>query len=368
MIKSSKATSKTQKILFSLGMAACLGLSFPAIAQSNSAEVKVQVESQIGRINSLIAAKQLEQLPSQLRLASANYQKFTALGDVKSLDQNKWKVAQVLRQNLLMSHLGAAAALYDAGKFETALNILEDARKLEPKLPVTYYFEALNLLKQGKDWDATEKLYQAKRLNMYPAMRKIENPLQPWEVLTANPVELEARVDEILKSMGKDAEYPITLNFQTGEHDYLKLIPGVGANLRGRDGSTFNVYLSRDMINESLDKLGKPAEIVQRPMRDQMLTFNIWDQYFIIGMNPENIIERIQIDRPGYSVEIDSKLYHIGDTITELQTHLGENFGFEKLASSDPKFKETWVYNDFGLSLGITPDNKLGLISIWSLE
>lgn len=361
--------SKLQlKALLSLFAAASLCLSTPVMAAPTAEQSKTQIEQQISKIQSMIASHDYKALPTQLKEVSKSFNDFQQIKEVDSLDQNKWQVTEALRQELMFTHLGAAAALYDAGYFQNALEVLGDARVMDPKMPVTYYFEALNMLKTGKEWDATEKLYQAKRLNMYPSMRKIENPLEPWEVLSANPEELETRIDTILKSLGKDTEYPISLNFQTGKHDYLKLIPGVGANLMGRDGKYFNTYLNRDMINKVLDNLGKPAQIEEKYMRDQMLQFYVYDNYFIIGMNPENIIERIQVDRPGYSVEVDSKLYKIGDSIDELQKNLGDRFGFEKLASEDPKFKETWVYKDFGLSIGVTPDNKIGLISIWSLE
>ena len=354
-----------------VGLCAALSISFsqPAVqAAPSSAAVKTQIEQQLGRIQSMIASRDLMMLPAQLRLADATFKSFTNLKDVASLDDNKWKVTEALRQDLIFTHLSAAQALYDVGKFDTSLGVLADARVLDPKLPVTYYFEALNYLKQGKEWDATEKLYQAKRLNFYPALRKIENPLQPWEVLTASPKELDLRVDQALQSLGKDTEYPISLNFQTGQHTYLKMIPGVGANLIGRDGQYFNVYLDRDMINKVLDNMGKPVDIVEKYMRDQVLTFNVYDDYFIIGMNPENIIERIQVDKPGFNVEIDSKIYHIGDPVAQLQKNVGDRFGFEKIASDDPHFKETWVYNELGLSIGVTHDNKIGLISIWTLE
>lgn len=357
-------------IKFLLGLCAALSLSSfaPVYAAPSSAAVKTQIEQELGKIQNLIAAGQLDQLPAQLRLAQASFKQLQGLKDVDSLDQNKWKVTEALRQNLIFSHLNASQALYDSGKYDSSLAVLADARLLDPKLPVTYFYEAMDLLKQGKEWDATEKLYQAKRLNFYPALRKVENPLQPWEVLSANPKELEAKIDANLKAMGKDTEYPITLNFQTGDHTDLKLIPGVGANLKGRDGQTFNVYLDRDMINKVLDSMGKPVDIVQKYMRNQTLTFNVYDDYFIIGMNPENIIERIQVDKPGYSVEVDSKLYRIGDPVDQLQKDIGTRFGFEKIASDDKRFKETWVYNDLGLSVGLTPDNKIGLISVWNLE
>ncbi len=368
--KTSKKSNLMRKLALSFCAMSVISIGFPsgAFAAPSSAVVKTQIEQQISKIQSMITSRQLDALPAQLKLASASYKEFTSLGDVQSLDQNKWQVAQALRQDLVFTHLGAAQALYDAGKYQTALTVLEDARVMEPKLPVTLYFEALNLLKSNKEWDATEKLYQAMRLNKYPAQRKIENPLQPWEVLTANPVQLESRIDEVLKSLGKDTEYPISLNFKTGKHDYMKLVPGVGANIQGRNGQYFNVYLKDDMINDVLDNMGKPAEIVEKYMRDQMLTFNVYDEYFIVGMNPENMIERIQVDKAGYSVEVDNQIYRIGDSIDAVQKNLGDKFGFEKLSSDDPKIKETWVYNEFGLSVGVTPDNKIGLISIWTLE
>lgn len=370
MHKTSNKSSVMRKLALSFCALSCISLGFPtgAFAAPSSATVKTQIEQQISKIQGMISSRQLDGLPAELKLVSASYKQFETSGEVNSLDQNKWQLAQALRQDLVFTHLGAAQALYDGGKYQTALEVLADARVMEPKLPVTLYFEALNLLKAGKEWDATEKLYQSMRLNAYPAQRKIDNPLQPWEVLTANPVELENRIDAALKTLGKDTEYPISLNFKTGKHDYLKLIPGVGANIQGRDGKYFNVYLKNDMINETLDNLGKPAEIVEKYMRDQMLTFNVYDEYFIIGMNPENMIERIQVDKPGYNVEVDNQIYRIGDSVDAVKKNLGDKFGFEKLASEDPKIKETLVYNDFGLSLGITPDDKIGLISIWTLE
>lgn len=362
---------RTHHIFLTATALMALGWSATA-AEPNSATLLAQVQQQIGQVQNTLKASQLDQLTARLKVARDEFTRFEQNKEVDSLGENKWKVAQALRQDLVFMHLAAAQALYDNGRFDNALQILKDAEGLEATLPVTAYFSALNYLKQGKEWDATRALYEAKRLNAFPALRKMENPSQPWEVLATNPVELETRVDALLKQMGKDLEYPISLNFETGQHEYMSLVPGVGANLMGRDGSHFNLYLKKDMINKVLDSVGKPREIEERYMRDQMLNFYIYDNYYIVGVNPENQIERIQIDRPGYSVRVNGKAIQIGDAASVAQQILGESSAAvsdaEKLGGDGGQIKETWVYNNYGLSLGITQDNRVGVISIWTLE
>ncbi len=269
---------------------------------------------------------------------------------------------------MLLLHLEAANKLLDQKAYSDAINVLEAARKLEPRMPVAYYLEGLAYLDQGKTWEGTEKLYEAKRLNTYPASRKLENPVKPWEVLMANPVELETKIDAILTSLGKNTEYPISLNFSTGKHEYFKLVPGVGANLMGRDSGNFNLYLKKDMIKKVLDNMGPSLDIQEKNMRGQVLRFYVYDDYYIIGVNPENLIERIQIDRPGYSVRVQDQSFRIGESAESIMKALGKEHGYEVVAGGDERFKETWAYNDYGLSFGITADNKIGLVSIWTME
>ena len=67
-------------------------------------------------------------------------------------------------------------------------------------------------------------------------------------------------------------------------------------------------------------------------------------------------------------MRIHNESLNIGDSADRVKAVLGEEHGFEKVAGGDSRFKETWAYNDYGLSFGITNDNKIGLVSIWTME
>lgn len=353
-------------LLLSLSMAGSV-LAAPEVGPASLA-LQQAFDKQVTQAMQIVATGDAAKIKAELQLANAKLDAFKASKDVKTLAENKWKLTREMEQKVLLLHLEAATKLLDQKAYSDAIAVLEIARKLEPNMPVAYYLEGLAYLEQDKTWEGTEKLYEAKRLNTYPASRKMENPVKPWEVLMANPVELETKIDAVLTGLGKNTEYPISLNFSTGKHEYLKLVPGVGANLMGRDGEHFDLYLKKDMIKKVLDNMGPSLDIQEKTMRGQVLRFYSYDDYYIIGVNPENAIERIQIDRPGYSVRIQDQSINVGDSSERVKTLLGKEHGFERLAGGDSKFKETWAYNDYGLSFGITADNKIGLVSIWTME
>lgn len=358
---------QSYKSLILTPLAVSLLLTTPVFAQ-NSAQLENQVSQQIAMVSQKLGQSSPQQILKDLAVAQQRLNAFKASKDVKSLDENKWRLTRELEQDLILLQLEAAETLMNRKAFKEADQVLKDSGELQPYLPVTMYLKGLNYLQQGKEWEATEQFYEAKRYNRYPALRKVENPNKPWEVLMANPTELEMKVDAILQSLGKDTEYPLSLNFSTGKHEYLKLVPGVGANLMGRDGTYFDVYLKDDMINKVLNNMGRPANVEERFMRGQMLHFYPYDDFYIIGVNPENKIERIQIDRPGYSVRIHDASLVIGQPASEIKKVLAEGHGFERITEPNGPYVETWVYNDYGLSFGITKDQKIGLVSIWTLE
>ena len=102
-------------------------------------------------------------------------------------------------------------------------------------------------------------------------------------------------------------------------------------------------------------------------MRGQVLRFHNYDN-LLIGVNPENHIERIQVAIPGYQVEVDGQMFALGMAEAALVDALGTENGYEKLASADSRFSHVVAYNDYGVSFGITPAGQVGVISIWTLE
>lgn len=345
--------------LFSLA----LSLSLPATA-ATSVEIQTAFDKQVKQIQ--WDAMPLDKIQTQLKAAKAQLAAFKASKDVKTVDENKWKLAREMEQKLLSLQLQAAEKAMEAKDFARSQEFLAEAQTLRPGLAITAYYQGLNHLAQGKTWDATRAFYTAKRLNRYPAQRKMTNPVKPWEVLTADAVRLEAAVDQELKALGKDTEYPITLNFETGKNTDMKLVPGIGAHLQSPKGA-FNLYLEKDMLGKALNHLGKPMDIQERTMRGQVLRFHSYDN-LLLGVNPENHIERIQVAIPGYQVEVNGQLYSLGMSESELVKSLGTEHGYEKIASADTTFSHVVAYNDYGVSFGITPAGQVGVISIWTLE
>ncbi len=353
----------TRKIpVISLALALSIQFSFSAMA-ATSLEIKTNFDQ---HVQSIVMGKNLAALTEELAKAKANLQAFKASKDVKSVNENKWKLTREMEQQLLSLHLQAAEKAMSMKQHQQSQAFLKDASELQPGLPITAYYQGLNYLNMGKTWDATRAFYTAKRLNAYPAQRKMVNPVKPWEVLSAQPERLEAAVDTELKKLGKDTDYPITLNFATGKNTPLKLVPGVGAHIQGSDGD-FNLYLEKDMLKKVLDNIGKAENIQEQNMRGQVLRFHTFGN-LVVGVNPENKIERIQISNPGYQAEVNGKLLGIGDTESTIFNMLGKEHGFEKMASADPRFKHVIAYNDYGVSFGITPQNTVGVLSIWTLE
>lgn len=340
-----------------------LSLCLPAVA-ATSLELQSAFEAQVKQIS--LKGTSLDKVQEQLKTAKAQLAAFRASKDVKTVGENKWKLTREMEQQLLSLQLQAAEMAMEAKDYDRSMLFLKEAHELRPDMAITAYYQGLNYLAQNKTWDATRAFYTAKRLNAYPAQRKMTNPVKPWQVLTADAERLNEVVDQELKKLGKDTEYPITLNFETGKNTDMKLVPGVGAHLESPEGD-FNLYLKSDMLKKALNHLGKPADIQERTMRGQVLRFHSYDN-LLIGVNPENRIERIQVSIPGYQVEVDDKMAGIGMAEADLLKMLGTEKGYEKLSSADTQFSHVLAYNDYGVSFGITPARTVGVISIWTLE
>ena len=354
-----------QVAVASLAMSLYLpGVSAQPAAATTSLELQSAFESQIKQIS--LKETSLDSIQKQLPKAKAQLAAFKASKDVKTVSENKWKLTREMEQQLLSLQLQAAEMAMDAKDYERSMAFLKEAHALRPGMAITAYYQGLNYLAQNKTWDATRAFYTAKRLNAYPAQRKMTNPVKPWEVLTADAQRLDEVVDQELKKLGKDTAYPITLNFETGKNMTMKLVPGVGAHLQSPEGG-FDLYLKDDMLKKALNHLGKPAEIEERTMRGQVLRFHRYDN-LLIGVNPENHIERIQVSRPGYQVEVEGKMAGIGMAESDLIKMLGTEKGYEKLSSADTQFSHVLAYNDYGVSFGITPAGTVGVVSIWTLE
>lgn len=340
-----------------------LNLCLPAVA-ATSLELQNAFDKQVKQI--MFKGSSLDKVQDQLKTAKAQLLAFKASKDVKTVDENKWKLTREMEQQLLSLQLQAAEMAMDAKDYTRSMSFLKEAHELRPEMAITAYYQGLNHLAQNQTWDATRAFYTAKRLNAYPAQRKMTNPVKPWEVLTADADRLEEVLNQELKKLGKDTEYPITLNFETGKNIAMKLVPGIGAHLQSPKGA-FNLYLKKDMLKKALNHLGKPADIQERTMRGQVLRFHSYDN-LLIGVNPENHIERIQVAIPGYQVEVDNKMMGIGMAESELLEILGTERGYEKISSADAQFSHVVAYNDYGVSFGITPAGTVGVISIWTLE
>ena len=355
----------TISLLFRNVAAASLALSLclPAVA-ATSLELQSAFDNQVKQI--VLAGTSLDKIQDQLKTAKAQLMAFKASKDVKTVDENKWKLTREMEQQLLSLQLQAAGMAMDAKDYTRSMTFLKEAHELRPEMAITAYYQGLNYLAQNETWDATRSFYTAKRLNAYPAQRKMTNPVKPWEVLTADAERLDEVLDQELKKLGKDTEYPITLNFETGKNTEMKLVPGVGAHLQSPEGP-FNLYLKKDMLKKALNHLGKAADIQERTMRGQVLRFHTYDN-LLIGVNPENRIERIQVAIPGYQVEVDNKMVGIGTAESDLLKLLGTERGYEKITSADTQFSHVVAYNDYGVSFGITPAGTVGVISIWTLE
>jgi tetratricopeptide (TPR) repeat protein len=345
-------------------LAMSLYLPASSAVAATSLELQSAFETQVKQIS--LKGASLDKVQEQLKTAKAQLAAFRASKDVKTVDENKWKLTREMEQQLLSLQLQAAEMAMDAKDYSRSMTFLKEAHELRPDMAITAYYQGLNYLAQNKTWDATRAFYTAKRLNAYPAQRKMTNPVKPWEVLTADAQRLNEVVDQELKKLGKDTEYPISLNFETGKNTDMKLVPGVGAHLQSPEGD-FNLYLKDDMLKKALNHLGKPMDIQERTMRGQVLRFHSYDN-LLIGVNPENHIERIQVAIPGYQVEVDNKMAGIGMKESDLVKMLGTEKGYEKLSSTDTQFSHVVAYNDYGVSFGITPAGTVGVISIWTLE
>lgn len=360
---STSLRQRTAALAVPLTLSFCLS-ALPALAATTSVELQQAFDQQIQQIR--LQDSSLDTLQSQLAAAKAKLAAFKASKDIRSVNENKWKLTREMEQQLLSLQLQAAEKARVAKDYTRAHHLLKEAQDLRPGMAITAYYQGLNYLAQGKTWDATRSFYTAKRLNRYPAQRKMTNPVKPWEVLTANAERLEAAVDQELQALGKDTDYPVTLNFETGKNTPMKLVPGIGAHLQSPKGE-FNLYLEKDMLKKALNHLGKPVDIQERTMRGQVLRFHNYDN-LLIGVNPENHIERIQVAIPGYQVEVDGQMFALDMAESALVDALGTENGYEKLASADSRFSHVVAYNDYGVSFGITPAGQVGVISIWTLE
>lgn len=347
------------------GLCFTLAVSFslPALAQ-NSQQLRNTAQTHITQIAQQLQAGKLQGIESKLEAAEQAYKSFQTSKDVKSVGENKWRVEKSLEQDLVLVYLQAAHQFHKNGDHERSLKLLEKSHRFTSYLPATYYMEALNLLKQGKTWEATEKLYESKRYNRFPSTRKLENPNEPSDVLWVNPETLEKEIDQILADLGKDADYPITLNFSNGQHRHHVLVPGIGINLANAEQELLNLYLESSRLADITNHLGKAMDIQEEPDRKQVLRrFNY--PGFSVRVTPENTVERVEVMRPGYSIRIKDKYYSIGEDVGALMQVLGQEY---KEETPRQGLKQIISYGDHGLSVGVDHDNKIAMLSVWTME
>lgn len=351
-----------------LAFSCSLLLATAALAQSPQPSVQIRqaFAQQLQQAQTRLPTASAEELQQVLAQARQQYQAFEAAKDSQTLSENKWRLARQMKQELLWLHLDAAEHLQQRQASQAALQILQAAETLQPSIPKVHFLQAQALLAQDQVWEATKKLYEAKRYNAYPALRRVINPLKPEQPEKVSPEQLNQQIDQALQSLAKDTDYPLSLDFSTGQHYERQLVPGMGARLQGRDGQFFSAYLNQP-VNTVLNQLGKPLDIQEVYLRQQNLKFYIYDTHFIVGVNPENEIERIQLSQPGYRVQLGGKTLAIGDSVATVRATLGEEGDIEQLTSSDPLYPQTLIYNDYGLSFGLDPQGRVGVISIWSL-
>ena len=283
-----------------------------------------------------------------------------------------WKNNKAMQVTLITLLVEIGHQSHDAKKYDLALEAYELAEEVNPHLALVAYEKGFTYFTMGKQWDATKSLYEAMRLNLYPSKRKIINPFDQDFRIEPNPQSIKSRSEGILRDMGKPLNYPLNINLSTGKKMTKALVPGIGINTVDKSKKPVNIYLNDDS-SKLIDSFGYPDEGDMQNYEDEFgnsKTVMFYDQGgFAYTLNDsDRRIVFIQASRPGYRVSFENIDIAIGDSAKKILSQLGRSHGFDKIPMNQGGYKETLKYNEYGLSFGTTPDDKIKSISVWTLE
>ncbi|MEZ0373557.1 MAG: hypothetical protein ACAI44_30990 [Candidatus Sericytochromatia bacterium] len=275
-----------------------------------------------------------------------------------------------MRVDLIRLMVTLGQGFHDHKDYAKALEAYGYALEADPELPLLHYEMGFTYSVQQRKAEAARSLYEAKRLNRFPALRWLINPLDEEFRIGSDPAQLDTFADEHLVALGQSPDYPITLDFATGRQKLAVMVPGIGASLRNASGENFNLYL-HDPRTTVLKQLG----ISQQTRKDeyaggQIIEYLAYhDTLFTIGIDTQPAhVYSIQADEPGFSVQVQGQYIAVGEPAAKVMQLLGKDHGLERREVNQGHISHTLVYTDLGLVFGIDKSDHIALVKIWSLE
>lgn len=324
-------------------------------------------ENELQSVASALEAKDSANAAAASVRARAAYDAFLAdTGKQQNLDREQFlKARQAMQVDLLRLYSALAGAYYNAKDLKQALETYHRALDVEPELALLH-FQIGFLHHQLKNKQlAAAHLYEAKRMNGLPVLRSLSNPFDESFSIGAEAQELESHANELLRQLGKSTDYPITLDPDTGKERQGVIVPGVGANLKNAKGQYFNLYLNSSE-NQLISHLGQGKAVTQSNQPEMPVNFTQYhDGLLTVGVDKKNkTVNTIQVDETGYCTRLYQQYLCVGEPASKITALLKQGYGYQRQDFKGGVISHALNYPSLGLMFGVSPEDKILLMSI----
>jgi tetratricopeptide (TPR) repeat protein len=281
--------------------------------------------------------------------------------------EDLWKLNLAMQTNIVLLYSFLGQRLFDQKRYQDALRVYDKALAISPNYPNLRYEKGFTYFNLGQTWKATVELYEAKRLARFPARRNIINHFSEEGSLYTSRQEIDTRSDNLLKDMGKSADYPLDTDLETGKKIPGRIVPGMGVHWPGR-GSGSYLYLDQDeeKISESL---GEPTAREDIDWNDGKRVLMRYPE-LVLGLDPmTRKVREIHVSKIGYPVQTPKGYITIGAHAGTVLKQLGVSMGFDRTVmgiNADPR--EYLSYTELGLIFAVSPNDIVSGVSITALE
>lgn len=360
-----------KKFLFGVLALSCL-LGSPALAQYSKFEPAMQQffkESQlIGYHIDNYNYKQAYQHFNNLLILHKRALGYAAKSETDSPEE-VWQINLAFQLTVLRAAISLGQRFHDAKNYQDAIAVYTKAQEISPYFPLLYYERGFAHYKLGQSAQAAADFYEAKRLNAYPAKRKIVSQIGEGDFLEGNPQQIEINSTTHLLNLGLPVHFPLAHDPVSKKPTPLRVMPGVGAHLQ-LGGKSKAVYLgmSEEQFTQGfVQPLKKSDAYEQNGKLAYSLQFDKWLAEFY----EHDVLRSLDIRLPGAHVSMLGKTTRLGDHAKQVLAHFGKSYGYAKFANEGTGYedvKEFIAYSEFGLIFGISADDHVNLISIYALD
>lgn len=278
-----------------------------------------------------------------------------------------WKANLAMQTNIVLLYMFLGQRLFDQNRYQDALKIYDKAIAIAPNFPCLHYEKGFTYFHLKQNWKSALALYEAKRLARFPARRNIINHFEESGSLYCGRAETDDRSDGLLRDLDKSIYYPLELDLSTGQKMPGQVVPGMGVNLM-REGQSINIYLEEPLAN-ALSKLGEPFSQKELEI-DGKKRLHFFYSDIVLAFEPtENTLSRISFYQGTPQVNWANQHLAMGDHASTVLKKMGQAYGFDKTYMGvNEDLREYIHYPEIGLDFGISRQDQIGMISIYTLE